>query len=137
MSGLVADASVVIKTILAESGSEDAVGLLATATTLRAPQIIIAECANAIWKRVHRGFMDAGNVSAPLGDLMAAPIRLIGLRTLTPAALALSLEYDHPIYDCYYLAAAIEADCELATADARLYDLAQRAGLGARAILVR
>ena len=137
MNSLVVDASVIIKTVLEEPGSEDAKRLVADASALRAPTLIIAECANAIWKRVHRGLMSAEHGARPLGDLLAAPILMIGLRALTPSALTLSLELDHPIYDCYYLAAAIESDCALATADERLYELAQRVGFGQRAILVR
>jgi predicted nucleic acid-binding protein len=59
------------------------------------------------------------------------------LNLLASAALSIAFEYDHPVYDCYYIAAAIQNDAALATADERLYDLALRVGLGERAILVR
>jgi len=81
--------------------------------------------------------MTRESAALALLDLETIPISLQSLRRLTPAAFALALEYDHPIYDCYYLAAAIQHDAALATADVRLFDLAQRAGLGERAILVR
>lgn len=136
MSRLVADASVVIKWILEEPGSDDAALLIAGADQVYAPEIVLAECANAIWKRVARGWMDIENAPTPLGDLMALPILLFSLRPLAPSALDLALSYDHPIYDCYYLAAAIANDCPLTTADRRLHELAVRAGLGERAILV-
>jgi predicted nucleic acid-binding protein len=137
MTSLVADASVVVKAILAEPGSAEAVRIIADAHPLYAPEILYAECAGAIWKRVHRGLMSAEHVEVPLADLMTVPLRPVRLRVLTHWALHLALELDHPVYDCYYLAAAIRNDCPLATADARLYDLAQRIGFGERAILVR
>jgi predicted nucleic acid-binding protein len=58
------------------------------------------------------------------------------LRPLTAAALRLAVQHNHPIYDCYYLAAAILNDCELATADRRLAALARDVGLGDRVILI-
>ena len=74
---------------------------------------------------------------ARAAGIIALPLDAVDLEDLTPAALAMALEYDHPMYDCYYIAAAIQNDASLATADERLYDLAQRVGLGERAILVR
>jgi len=105
--------------------------------TLYAPELIFAECANALWKRVHRGWINTDGVARALGDLMAVPLLTLRLRPLMSSALQLSLELDHPVCDCYYLAAAIHNDCPLATADECLYDLAQRVGFGERAILVR
>jgi predicted nucleic acid-binding protein len=137
VSALVADASVVAKCILPESGSDHARVLIHDAESAVAPANIHAECANAVWKLVHRGLMTRESAALALLDLETIPISLQSLRRLTPAAFALALEYDHPIYDCYYLAAAIQHDAALATADVRLFDLAQRAGLGERAILVR
>jgi len=136
VSRLVADASIVIKWILEEPGSDDAALLIANADHVYAPEIVLAECANAIWKRVARGWMDIENALLPLSDLMALPVLLVGLRALTPSALDLALAYGHPIHDCYYLAAAVAHDCPLATADRRLHELAVRAGLGERTILV-
>jgi len=136
VSRLVADASIVMKWILEEPGSDDAALLIANADQVYAPEIVLAECANAIWKRVAHGWMDIEDAPLPLGDLMALPILLVGLRALTPSALDLALAYGHPICDCYYLAAAIASDCPLATADRRLHELALSAGLGERAILV-
>lgn len=137
MSTLVADASVVAKCILPESGSDRARALILDAGSAVAPANIHAECANAVWRLVHRGLMSREGALRALRDLETVPIRLHSLRRLTPAAFALALEFDHPVYDCYYVAAAIQHDAALATADTRLYDLAQRVGLGERAILVR
>ncbi|HSQ22525.1 MAG TPA: type II toxin-antitoxin system VapC family toxin [Coriobacteriia bacterium] len=137
MMPLVTDASVLFKCLLPEPGSIRARQLLERPTRPIAPEIVIAECANAVWERAHRGLIDVRQAMELQGELLAIPIDARSIVALTPAALALSLEYDHPVYDCYYLAAAIEADCEFATADASLYDLAQRVGLGVRAILVR
>lgn len=136
MMPLVTDASVLFKCLLPESGSAQARQLLERSTRPIAPETVIGECANAVWKRAHRGLIDARQAMELQGELLAIPIDVRSTVTLTPAALALALAYDHPVYDCYYLAAAIANDCPLATADRRLHDLAVRAGLGERAILV-
>ena len=137
MRALVLDASVAIKCVIAEPGSTRARELVAAARPLIAPELLVAECANALWKRVHCGITTRAGAPQALAAVQMIAATLLSLSELTPAAFALALEYDHPIYDCYYLAAAIQHDATLATADVRLFDLAQRAGLGDRAILVR
>ena len=137
MKALVPDASVVLKTVLTEPGSKAAIALVAGARTLLAPEHLYAECANALWKRAHRGLASGEAMLARAAGIIALPLDAVDLEDLTPAALAMALEYDHPMYDCYYIAAAIQNDASLATADERLYNLAQRVGLGERAILVR
>jgi predicted nucleic acid-binding protein len=137
MSLLVVDASVILKCLLAEPGSPRARQLVEGERPPLAPELLLAECANAVWKRVHRGLMAAEGVAPVMADLTSLSATLLPLRELTPDALSIALEYDHPVYDCYYIAAAIQNDATLATADAKLYDLAQRVGLGERAILVR
>lgn len=137
MNALVADASVVVKCVLVEPGSDFAQQLVVSAEPPFAPGHVQAECVNAIWKYVHRGALSPERAHEALGYLESIPLRLRPLRKLTADAFALALEYDHPVYDCYYLACAIQNDCALATADERLFDLAQRVGFGERAILVR
>ena len=136
MNALVVDASVTAKCVLPESGSRHAANLIATALRLLAPEIMVSESANAIWKSVHRRSMSQPDALDALGTLLTIPVWTLPLEPLTPLAFDLALRYDHPIYDCYYLAAAIASDCPLATADKRLHDLARRAGLGERAILI-
>lgn len=137
MSALVADASVVVKCVLIEPGSDIAQRLILSANPPLAPSHVYAECVNAIWKHVHRGVLSPDRARDALGYLQSIPLRLRPLRKLTADAFALALEYDHPVYDCYYLTCAIHNDCALATADERLYELARRVGFGERAVLVR
>lgn len=137
MRQLVLDASVAIKCVLEEPGSDHARRLAAGPTPPLAPELILAECANVVWKRVHRQLIHPTAAPRLLVALAAVSAKLLPLGILTADALAIALEFDHPVYDCYYIAAAIQNDATLATADERLYDLAQRVGLGERALLVR
>ena len=49
MSGLVIDASVAIKWVIEEAGTKEALALRRQA--LAAPDLLVAECANILWKK--------------------------------------------------------------------------------------
>ena len=48
---------------------------------------------------------------------------------LTPPAFALAHRWNHPVYDCFYVALAAEEQAPLVTDDARVLALAKKAGL--------
>jgi predicted nucleic acid-binding protein len=137
MSALVADASVVVKCLVPESGSLHAIKLMRGPVPPVAPEFVYAEVTNALWKNVRRGLVGPATVAHAVHALLGMSLETIALEALTSAAFDLAVAHNHPVYDCYYLAAAIQNDATLATAEERLYDLAQRVGLGERAILVR
>jgi predicted nucleic acid-binding protein len=115
---LVVDASVAIKWVLEEEGSAAARRLVGAA--LIAPDLLLTECTNVIWKRVKQGDLAAGFAAARLGALRRTPVRLTPSVDLLDRALQLAIELAHPIYDCLYLALTIEAAGVLVTDDARL-----------------
>ena len=51
--------------------------------------------------------------------LQGAEIELLPTRSLFEAATRMSIEIDHPAYDCLYLALAVEKECPFVTADER------------------
>lgn len=136
MNALVVDASVVVKLALPEAGSAEANRLLTTRRPLMAPELLYTECTNVFWKHARREGLGSREVDGLLEDLTSLKLVSVPLRTLSPLALRLAVELRHPVCDCYYLAAAIRHDCELATADKRLDELAREVGLGDRVILI-
>ena len=50
-----------------------------------------------------------------------APVVAIPLPGLLPLAMRMALELEHPIYDCLYLAAAVQKDTHVVTADQRFF----------------
>ncbi len=86
---------------------------------LIAPELLIAECANILWKKVQRGELlkDEALLAARL--LQGAEIELVPTRLLFEAATRISIEIDHPAYHCLYLALALEKKCQFVTADKR------------------
>lgn len=84
---------------------------------LLAPDLIVAEVLNAIWK-VRRAGVPAPEVTDALSFI--DKIDLVQSRQLADRAVELARELDHPIYDCMYLALADRLDASLLTGDARL-----------------
>lgn len=119
MSPLVLDASIAIKWIIEEEGTAQALALRGTAKLI-APDLLIAECANILWKKVRRGELlpDEAGLGARL--LQASEIELVPMRMLLENATRLAVELDHPAYDCLYLELAIRRGCRMVTADERL-----------------
>ena len=122
---LVVDASVAVKWILPEDGHEEAVLLQDQyqdeKIDLIAPTLLIAEVANVLWKRARRGELTAHDAQRCFqGFLRDSPI-LMESSTLEFSALGLALAHGHPVYDCLYLALALEHRCDLITADQRFF----------------
>jgi predicted nucleic acid-binding protein len=116
----VIDASVALKWFVQEDGSTEANALLTGPDALIAPDLIIAEVANAGWKAVRSGGMTAEQHDHAAARLMLAFDTLYALGPLAPRAVGISRELDHPVYDCFYLALAEAHDATLVTADGRL-----------------
>ena len=120
----IVDASVAVKWLFAEEGAVEARQLLAHRIALRAPDFILVEIANVIWKKaLRREIADA----QPYLEELA---RLDDVVTLFPAgdllahAAAIALQINHPVYDCLYVAHAEAEEAPLVTADRRLREAA-------------
>ena len=55
---------------------------------------------------------------------------------LIPSAFRLALELEHPLYDCIYLALAVETKAKLITADGKFVTACQRGGYGGHVSLL-
>jgi predicted nucleic acid-binding protein len=116
---LVIDASIAVKWVVEENGTPQALRLRQR-MKLIAPELLIAECANILWKKVQRGELSKDEALLAARLLQAAEIELLPTRILLEPATRIAIELDHPAYDCVYLALAVERDCRFVTADQRL-----------------
>jgi predicted nucleic acid-binding protein len=116
---LVVDASVALKWIVAEPGSAEAASLRA-AERLLAPDLIMAECANVIWKLARRGEVTEDFARTAARVFEQAELELHPMRGLIAEATRMAILLDHPAYDAFYLALAKAERCALVTADDRL-----------------
>jgi predicted nucleic acid-binding protein len=130
VNGWIIDASVAIKWVVAEPGSDAAAALLGTGP-LRAPDLLLVECANVLWKKQRRGELTADLAGLAARLLLQADVELLPSRPLIERALGLAVQLDHPVYDCLYLAAAVAGGQPLVTADALLVTRGRAAGFAA------
>ena len=119
---LVIDASVAIKWFAPESLSREAAHLLDGGDALFAPDFLLVECGNIIWKKVRLGELTRADGDVALGALRSGPIDFVGTRPFVERALHLAHEIEHPLYDCLYLAAAEAVGATVVTADRRFFD---------------
>jgi predicted nucleic acid-binding protein len=113
---LVVDASVALKWVLNEEGTDRARGLLAE-DALAAPGLFWIECANVLWVKARRGQISADSARAAMAAIEATPIRALPDAPLSRRALDIALQLNHSAYDCLYLAAALDQKGVLVTAD--------------------
>ena len=116
---LTVDASVVIKWFVPESLFEEARLLLTHPFDMHAPDILLAEFANTIWKKVRRGEIPDAR---PYMEELLGLSEIVDMHTiheLIARAGQLAREIDPPVYDCLYLACAEATDSILVTADRR------------------
>ena len=118
MTAFVVDASVVIKWVVQEEGSDAAIRLI-EGPNISAPDLLISECANILWKKVRREELTRDEAVLAAELLMRADIELVPTRALMPTALGLAVDLDHAAYDCMYLALAVDRGQAFVTADAK------------------
>jgi len=116
---LVIDASIAVKWVVEEDGTPQALALRRQAKLI-APELLVAECANILWKKVQRSELSKDEAYLAARLLQAAEIEILPTRSLLAAATRIAIELDHPAYDCLYFALAVENGCQFITADERL-----------------
>ena len=133
----VIDASVALKWVLdEEDGVEAARELLRDPEKLTAPSFWLLEAGSALWRRHRRSLLSPGEAFGKLAFLAKVPLRAVDVSELADAALRLSIELQHPIYDCTYLALALRDDLPIVTADQKFAAVIVRGGYGGRLRLI-
>ena len=123
----VVDTSVVLAWYVAEEGSEAALPLLGC--DLIAPNLMMTELANALWKKWHRAEISEVQAFAILAEASSA-VGLVAHEVFLERALELALTLDHPVYDCVFLAMAETMEMSFVTADRKFANAASRGGHG-------
>jgi len=133
---VVVDASVALKWVVTEAGSDEATSLLTHladgAVSLVAPEHLVGEVGNGLRKRVAQGVLDADDALAALDAVASLGLEFIGGTERWFRSLRAALDWGVTPYDALSVLLALDLDAELITADLRLVDSALRKSLPVR-----
>jgi predicted nucleic acid-binding protein len=84
------------------------------------PDVFWAEIGNVLWKGVRQGRWRQNTAEAVAEDMKARNFPTVSSLTLLSEALKIAFAYDRAVYDCLYVALAVQSKSDLITADERL-----------------
>jgi predicted nucleic acid-binding protein len=84
------------------------------------PDLFWAELGNVMWKAVRSGRISPANALLALGLVNDLSIPVFASADLLPEALRIALAHQRTVYDCLYVALAVQSAVQLITADDRL-----------------
>jgi predicted nucleic acid-binding protein len=122
---LVIDASVAAKWLVNEALSDKALSLLDPQNDLIAPDLLLPEVGNVLWKKTRSGELPSEMALERFDALVNMGVKVVAANALSRRALEIAAEIGRTVYDSLYLALAEVSDCRLVTADARLVNALQ------------
>jgi predicted nucleic acid-binding protein len=133
---LVVDASVAIKWFVEEPLRPQARKLLADRHEFVAPDLLIAEVSNIAWKKTVRGEISPDQARFIVRNIALPPFvsSFVESATLRDRALALALQWKHPVYDCFYASCAEAISAPFVSADEKFLHLLKAQGSPIRTV---
>lgn len=120
MKRIVVDASVVAAAFFRENRTHAARAVMLSMAGLLAPDLVYSEVANVIWKRRRKAEIDAEEAVDLLNDVFDIPLEIASSEKLVRPALALAMATGRTVYDCIYMALAVQERTVLVSDDRRL-----------------
>ena len=130
MTRVVVDASVALKWFVPEVLADKAAILLDGSYELAAPDLLIAEIGNALWKKVGRNELTVDEGLEILAAFESVPIEIVPSDRLVKAAFEIAAAHGRTVYDGLYVALAVAHDGVAVTGDDRLVRCFQGRALG-------
>lgn len=84
------------------------------------PDVFWAEVGNVLWKGTRQSRWRQDEAEAVAADLQDRGFTTVPSLVLLPEALKIAFAHDRAVYDCLYVALAVQWKSELVTADERL-----------------
>lgn len=134
---LILDASVLLKFVVEEPGSDQAVALLDRPEVRMVPDWALIETANALWNKVKYSHLLEVHAEDSLRSLAEFVDHVVPACDLIDEALTLAFRLRHPVYDALYLALAIREKGKVVTADKEFVRAVDKSGLGHSMELLR
>jgi predicted nucleic acid-binding protein len=130
---VVLDASVAVRWVVEEKGSDEAAALLERDISWITSRLLVTEVASALRRKVGDKTLAPAAAGEALDALLQAVadgvVRLIDDERVIASALLLAVSLHHKVPDCLYLALAEREGAGIATADDRLSRLARSRGV--------
>ncbi len=127
MIALVLDASVAIKwamPLAREPFTDESLRLLKRYADgevgFVVPDVFWAELGNVLWKGTRQGRWRQDEAEAVAADMKARDFKTVPSLVLIDEALRIAFAHDRAVYDCLYVALAVQSKTDLITADERL-----------------
>jgi predicted nucleic acid-binding protein len=116
----VVDASIAVKWVIPEVLSDKADQLRADDDEMLAPDLLLVEVANALWRKTASREISAAEAGRAFDLVSESGIDLRPTAPLLPRAMEVARQLSHPVYDCVYLVLAEREHVSFVTADRRL-----------------
>lgn len=127
MNALVLDASVALKWAIPsarEPLTDESLRLLKryvdSEVEFIVPDVFWAEVGNVLWKGTRQRRWRQDEAEAVAADMKARDFATVSSFILLPEALRIAFAYDRSVYDCLYVALAVQSKTDWITADERL-----------------
>lgn len=125
MKPWVVDASVVVKWFVPEIHTDAAVTLIEEADDLLAPDLMLAETGNILWKKIRLGEITQSEGREILHAITQCPIQIHPSEPLLETAYEIACAIDRTFYDSLYLSLAIVQKGVIVTADKKFFNVVQ------------
>jgi len=133
----VVDASIAVKWVIPEVLSDKADRVRDHEDDVLAPDLLLVEVANALWRKTAAKEISPREADAALDLVRRSGIDLRPTGPLLPRAMDVARRLDHPVYHCVYLALAEREHATFVTADSRLLRRLSTRKLGVSVVDVR
>lgn len=128
---MIVDATMALRWVLSDPGSEGAAALIGR-NDLIAPDLLFVEVAGALWEAARRGRIDAPDVIQSLKIIPGLFVQVEAVMSHMPRATEIAFRMNYPVYACVYLALAEAHNDVVVTADLPFIEQAKATGFGNR-----
>ncbi len=125
----VIDASVAIKWYVPEIYEQEATRLQKSGDDLHAPELILPEFGNIVWKKVARGEITEKEGQRIVSEFSKTNLILHSHSQIIKSAFTGATMTNQTVYDWTYLALALSLGCQFVTADERFYKALEKTRL--------
>jgi len=100
--------------------------------TALAPELLIAESANVIFKKMQKDELNPDEAKDLMNDILSMPIKLYRHSPLIPQAMELASQHNLTVYDSLFVALAVQHSAILFSADEKILKTSTVLGLAPR-----